>query len=85
MVEVSFAARDVCTATGGTLRWGRPDPAFRSGRALSCGAPHHNLGGRMRRFSSGRRRIKSKGMYGAAVLVALPVDTPRHVSSAPTR
>ena len=25
MAEVSFAARDVCTATGETLRWGRPD------------------------------------------------------------
>ena len=35
--------------------------------------------------AGGRRRIKSKGMYGAAVLVALPVDAPRHVSSAPTR
>ena len=25
MMGASFAARDVCTATGETLRWGRPD------------------------------------------------------------
>lgn len=30
MAEVSFVARDVCVATGGTLRWGQPDVAFRS-------------------------------------------------------
>lgn len=30
MAGVSFAARDVCAATGGTLRWGRTDAAFRS-------------------------------------------------------
>ena len=30
MAGVSFAARDVCAATGGTLRWGRSDAAFRS-------------------------------------------------------
>ena len=30
MAGVSFAARDVCTATGGTLRWGQPDVTFRS-------------------------------------------------------
>ncbi len=30
MTGVSFAARDVCAATGGTLRWGRSDAAFRS-------------------------------------------------------
>ena len=30
MTGVSFAARDVCAATSGTLRWGRSDAAFRS-------------------------------------------------------
>ena len=30
MAGVSFAARDVCAATGGTLRWGRPSAVFRS-------------------------------------------------------
>ena len=41
MADVSFAARDVCAATGGTLRWGRPDAAFRSvGIDSRCVEPH---------------------------------------------
>ena len=41
MAEVSFAARDVCVATGGILRWGQPDVAFRSVSIDSrCVEPH---------------------------------------------